>query len=297
MPKSNTKYVIITPVRNEEEFIESTLNSIVKQTILPAEFILVNDGSTDRTTEIIEEFQKKFNWIKCLEIKDRGYYLPGSGVVHAFYKGYNKLSVKDWNYVVKLDGDLSFENNYFESLINEFQKNPKLGIASGGIYQKNRYKLIKEKAQEDHPWGASKVYRKECLNSIGGIKAIPGWDLADILAAQMNGWQTRCFAELKIIHHRPTGGRRKGLTGGFFLHGRNLYRFGYSFFYTFFKGIYRLADKPLFFGGAGIISGYIYAFLKREDFLFDKKMRTFLRKKHLRILSHRMQLKRFFKQY
>lgn len=290
MSNATTKYVIISPVRDEEKFLEGTLESVIHQRILPAEYILVNDGSTDRTPEIIDKYTQKYPWIKRVDIKDRGYYLPGAGVVNAFYAGLQKVTVQDWDYLVKLDCDLSFESDYFERLLAEFDQNPKLGLASGCTYIQRAESLIQEKAQEDHPWGASKVYKRACYDQMGGIKAIPGWDLADVLSAQMHGWQTRCFFDLVLIHHRPTGGRRSGLTGGFFLHGRNLYRFGYSFLYTFLKGIYRLTDRPVFLAGAGIIAGYLFAFLKREEFIFEKDMRRFLRKKHRRDLLKRLRL-------
>lgn len=273
------KYVIITPVRNEEDHVKATLDSVVNQTHKPAEWILVNDGSTDKTEEIVQKYVDKYDWIKLHTIKDRGYYFPGTGVVQVVQQGFARLSVSDWELVVKLDADISIDPTYFEEILGRFEENPKLGIASGAIYLVEGNTETKENSQSDHPWGASKIYRKACFNTIGGWKPIPGWDLADLLGAQMNGWETRCFDEYKIYHFRQTGMRRTGFSKGRFLWGRFQYRYGYGLFYIFLKSVFWLKQKPFIIGGISIFAGYIYAAIRREEKLFDKDMRKFLRKK------------------
>lgn len=273
------QYAIISPVRNEEEHVEHTLKSVVNQTVKPIEWIIVNDGSTDNTAHIIEKYTAKYPWIKLYTLEDRGYYYPGSGVIQVVKHGYDKLSSNGIDYIVKLDCDIALENNYFENIFRRFEENPKLGIASGAIYFKKDHLEIKENSQDDHPWGASKIYRKACFNDINGWKPIPGWDLADLLSAQMKGWETRCFDEFKIYHFRGTGLRRSGITKGRFLWGRFQYRYGYNLSYIFLKSIYWLKEKPVIIGGIGIFGGYIYAALRQEPKLFEKDMRKFLRKK------------------
>ena len=282
-------YIIISPVRNEEEWLEKTIHSVVKQTILPLEWILVNDGSTDRTAGIIRSYQQQYPWIKLINLSDRGFYLPGEGVVNVFYEGFDRITEKSWQYVVKLDCDLSFPEDYFESLIKEFDGDPKLGIASGCIYNVINGSLVQEKSQEDHPFGASKMYRRECFEEIGGLKRMPGWDLADLLAAQMNNWKTRCFFEMKIAHYKIGGSRRTGLTKGKFLQGRFQYRFGYTFFYTLLKSIYHLNARPFFISSAGLITGYIYAAIKKEPRYFDREMISYLRKRQRTFLFSKIQ--------
>jgi glycosyltransferase involved in cell wall biosynthesis len=272
-------YIIISPVRNEELYVESTIKSVLNQSAKPLEWIIVNDGSTDSTRDIVEKYTKDYPWIKLINLKDRGYYYPGTGVVNVINAGFKNISDNNWDYLVKLDCDITIEDKYFENIFSEFDKNPKLGIASGAIYLIDGDKETKEKSQHDHPWGASKIYRKKCLSEINGWKTIPGWDLADLLSAQMKGWETRCFDEYKIFHHRESGSRRNGFTSGKFLLGRFLFRYGYNFGYTVFKGIYRLPEKPVIIGGTSLIAGYLYAFITNEDKLFDKEMRRFLRKK------------------
>lgn len=281
-------YAIISPVRNEEKLIEKTIESVINQTNKPSEWILVNDGSTDNTEKIISRYQKKHKWIKVINLKDRGYYFPGTGVVNTFYKGYDSIESDNWEYVVKLDCDLSFENNYFENIFNEFNTNEKLGIASGCTFIPNGKGLIKEKTQIDHPCGPSKIYKKECFLEIEGLKPIPGWDLADVLSAQMKGWETRCFEDYKILHFRGTGLRRPGFTKGRFLWGQFHYRYGYSLLYVFLKSVIWLGEKPPIIGGIGIFSGYIQAAITRKERLFDKDMRKFLRRKQRKYLSQRI---------
>lgn len=274
-----SRYIIISPVRNEEEFIKTTIESVISQTVTPDEWIIVNDGSTDNTEEIIKPYTNLFPWIKLFNLDDRGFYYPGTGIMRVVQFGFDQVTSSNWDFIVKLDCDISVEKQYFEKLLKEFDRYPKLGIASGSIYFIEGEKELKENSQSDHPWGASKIYRKECFNAIGGWKAIPGWDLADLLSAQMKGWETKCFDEYKIFHFRQTGMRRTGITNGRFLWGRFQYRYGYGFTYILLKSIFWLKQPPLILGGVGIFLGYLFAAVKREEKLFDPEMRKFLRKK------------------
>ncbi len=285
------KYVIISPVRNEEDYLELTIKSVINQTVKPMEYILVNDGSSDDTPNIIDKYVSKYDWIKRVDQEDRGHYLPGKGVVHTFYNGLSRVTAKNWEYIVKLDSDLEFESDYFEKLFQEFEKNPKLGIASGCTYLPVNNKLIQEQTLIDHPKGASKVYRKQCWEDIGGMKPVPGWDLADLLNAQMKGWETVCFFDLKLIHHRLTGSRRSGILGPKFLQGRFEYRHGYSFGYTFLKAAKDFIAKPFIIGSIAKVSGYLYAFARQDEFLFDAEMRKYLRKKHHDLLLNKIGIK------
>ncbi len=283
------KYVIISPVRNEEEFVEKTLQSVVNQTVKPQEWIIVNDGSTDKTGEIVDNYIEKYSWIKKIDLTDRGYYYPGTGVITVVRTGFDQISNNDWDFVVKLDCDVTIEEDYFEKILNEFSENSKLGIASGAIYFIDGDKITKEIVQPDIPWGASKIYRKKCFKEINGWEPIPGWDLADVLSAQMEGWETQSFDEYKILHYRITGSRRKGLTGGKFLWGRFQYRYGYSPYYIFLKSIYRLGDKPVIISGVSIFAGYLYAAITQEKRIYKKEMRKFLRKKQRVYFKNKVQ--------
>ncbi len=284
------KYIIISPVRNEEHFLRKTIESVLNQTVLPKQWIIVNDGSTDKTEAIIDEYCVKYKWIEKINLEDRGYYYPGTGIVNVVKKGYEVISYKDWEFVVKLDCDIEFEKNYFEKIFYFFDQDSKLGIASGCVYRLEKNRLIKEPAQYDHPDGVSKVYKRACWESIGGLMPIPGWDLADLLSAQMKGWNTRCYFDLRIITERQTGSRRKGIWGPKFLQGKFAYRHGYSFFYTVLRELSHLFRRPIVIGTIAQISGYIYAFFSKEEYLFSADMRAFLRRRHKEFLKNKLGL-------
>src|SRR6185295_2354491 len=129
---SNSKYVVVTPVRDEQEYLRETVDSVIHQTIRPAEYVLVNEGSKDRTGEIIEDYARRYSWIRAVHRSDRGFRKPGGGIIEAFYSGFEALQCRDWDYMSKLDGDLSFAPTYFEGIFERFRANPELGIAGGG---------------------------------------------------------------------------------------------------------------------------------------------------------------------
>lgn len=282
------KYVIVSPVRNEEDYIRLTLDSVVGQTRRPAQWIIVNDGSTDATASIVEEYARDHPWIKLLTLSDRGYYFPGTGVVNVFNQGFAAIAVSDWGWVVKLDADLSFAPDYFEKLLERFDRNPRLGIASGITHLPLNGGWVKEDVLPDHPVGPSKVYRRECWQMMGGLKPVPGWDLADLLSAQMNGWETAAFDDLVIRHYRLTGTRRSGVWARNFLQGRFEYRHGYAFHYSLLKAARKLFSKPIIVGSTARLAGYLYARIRHDDFLFEEDMRAFLRKKHRDVLRKRL---------
>ena len=170
------KYVIITPARDEEKYIEGTIRSVIQQTILPAEWVIVDDGSKDRTSEILERYSTQFTWIHPVNRADRGYRKSGGGVVDAFYEGYGELTTTDWDFIVKLDADLVFGNEYFEDCFKKFIENPKIGIGGGTIYSNINGKYVKENCPPFHVRGATKIYRRDCWSAIGDLIRAPGWD-------------------------------------------------------------------------------------------------------------------------
>jgi len=228
------KVLIITPVRNEEQFIATTIQAMAKQTILPDLWVIVDDGSDDRTGEIIQEESANLPFIKYLRIQDRGFRKPGGGVVDAFYSGFDSVSGFEFDVVAKFDGDLDFQDDLIELLIEAFQKNPKLGVTGGTrIEQIGGQGPLKEIAvPEGYVGGMSKFYRRECFEDIEGLVRRAGWDGVDTIKANMHGWETGHIGHIKIHHLRPTGTavgeglRRAGLKygntsyymGGYFWH-------------------------------------------------------------------------------
>ena len=179
MAEMHSNYVVITPVRDEQEHIKGTLESMLKQTVLPQQWVIVDDGSTDATPNIIRQYAERHAWITPVFRANRGYRKSGGGVVDAFYDGYQAIRSGDWEYLVKFDGDLIFENNYFQTCLERLDSDSKLGIAGGIICYESDGEISIEHAPLFHVRGATKIYRRECWQAIGGLLSIPGWDTFD----------------------------------------------------------------------------------------------------------------------
>jgi poly-beta-1,6-N-acetyl-D-glucosamine synthase len=252
-------YVIITPVRNEEKYVEETILSVIHQTILPVEFILVDDGSTDGSSAIIDHYVLKYSWIKVYK-KPKGKHRPGPGVVEAFYTGFYHIVYDDWNFVVKLDADLSFEPSYFEFQLKEFKVNAKLGMTSGVTCRPVKGRLVRDKMPEDHVRGAAKMYRRACFDQIGGLSCVLGWDTIDELKAQLAGWETRSFKQLVLIHYKPIGIKQTHLLKKELTVGERQHYLGYHPLFAILRGFYRMLHKPVMIAGFLNLMGFILAY-------------------------------------
>jgi biofilm PGA synthesis N-glycosyltransferase PgaC len=201
------RYVVITPVRDEAEHLGDTINSMAAQTLKPLCWVIVDDGSSDQTGQIADEAQARYPWIQAVHRGDRGFRKSGGGVIEAFYEGFRRLNVADWEYLVKFDGDLSFDPDYFKACLGEFVRNPRLGIGGGTICGRVDGELVEESKGDPrfHVRGATKIYRRVCWEALGGLVRLPGWDTIDEVKANMLGWETYTFANLKLAHHRHAG--------------------------------------------------------------------------------------------
>ena len=278
-------YVIISPVRDEAKFIASTIRCVAAQTILPCEWIIVDDGSSDGTAEIVESHSTQYSWIRLVRRNNRGFRHSGRGVVEAFHEGMDHLHSTDWQFLVKLDGDLSFADNYFERLFLEFHKNTSLGIAGGVLFSSNGAEPLKpERCPQFHVRGATKVYRRECWDAIGGLISSPGWDIVDESKANMHGWTTHSFSEAAVIHHRPTGTAESKWKDQL-KNGRAYYVAGYHPLFLAAKCVYRMASKPYITGAAGIALGYLSAWSSgNPKQVNDPALVRFVRRQQLRRL-------------
>ena len=199
------KYVVVTPVRDEASYLPLTIESMVRQTILPQEWVIVNDGSKDETGKIIEDAARQYPWIRGVHRQDRGFRKWGAGIIEAFYSGFDVLTCPDWDFMSKLDGDLSFEPDYFERTFHKFQENHKIGIGGGVLYHEDNGKRVLEAHPVFHVRGGVKIYRRACWDAIGGLWVGPGSDTVDEVKANMLGWTTMSFFDIQMTHHRFTG--------------------------------------------------------------------------------------------
>jgi poly-beta-1,6-N-acetyl-D-glucosamine synthase len=277
------KYVIITPVRDEEAYINHTIESVIAQTIQPAEWVIVDDGSTDNTGKIIDEYSSKFSWLRTIHRPNRGFRQAGGGVVQAFYSGYNALQTDDWDFVVKLDGDLTFSPDYFQRCFEHFANEPRLGIGGGEIYHSVGGELKLESGPRFHVRGATKIYRRACWEAIGGLLTAAGWDTVDEVKANMLGWSTRSFSELCLTHHRFTGSA-DGLLHDRIKYGSVCFICGYHPLFVLARCFYRLFRKPYIIGSLAILFGFLKSYVVSTPQVKDQPMIRYLRQQQLRRL-------------
>jgi len=277
---SNIRYVVVTPVRDEEQYLPLTIASMVKQTILPQQWVIVNDGSKDSTGQIIDEAARQYPWIRAVHRQDRGFRKWGGGIIEAFYDGYNALECTDWEFMSKLDGDLSFEPDYFESTFARFHADPKLGIGGGVLYHEENGRRVLETHPKFHVRGGVKIYRRACWETIGGLWVGPGSDTVDEVKANMLGWTSRSFFDIHMTHHRFTGASW-GRWGGLVKDGKIDYVSGYHPLFLGAKSIVRLKRRPYFLGSFALVYGYVSAFLQRIPRVDDPAVIRYLRQQQL----------------
>ncbi|MFX1564201.1 MAG: glycosyltransferase [Promethearchaeota archaeon] len=234
--------VVVTPARNEETFIEDTILSVERQTLQPSVFVVVDDGSTDSTAEIV----KRHSQVHLLTLQDRGFRYRGAGVAVAVNQGI-KIATRlnpDWSFLCKLDADIILPSDYFEKIISLLSatENCRLGIVSGVVRG--------ERTNLEHPRGAARIYRRRCWEDIGGrLQEIHGWDTYSDLRARQFGWNTRGIQEIEVIQGRPTAGREHHLSVAFQV-GKMMYVLGYHPLVALARGAKLLRKNPI---AAGIL--------------------------------------------
>jgi poly-beta-1,6-N-acetyl-D-glucosamine synthase len=276
-------YVIITPARDEESNIQKTILAVASQSVLPAQWIIVDDGSRDGTAAIIDRAAESYPWVTAVHRSDRGFRQAGGGVVAAFYEGYSGVNVPDWDFIVKLDADLNFAPDYFERCFAEFDKDPRLGIGGGGIYHDTPAGLELEQNPAFHVRGATKIYRRECWDQLGGLLKAPGWDTIDEVKANMLGWSTRTFPDLQVSHSRYTGAA-DGAWKDSVKNGFANYVTGYHPAFMLVKCLRRLAARPYFIGSLGLAWGFIKGYFRRAQQSQDPAFIRYVRSQQMRRL-------------
>lgn len=280
MSSIDSKYIVITAVKNEESYIGETLSSMAAQSVKPAEWVIVNDGSTDSTSKIIKGFARKVPWIRVLDAEDSRR-ARGGHLVKLFCDGFSKVKTRDFDFIVKLDGDLSFEPGFFERAFSHLAKNPRLGITSGISHICSGGILVEEKSARGHTLGACKIYRRKCFEEIGGLVQAMGWDGIDEIKARMKGWEAAPVPGLGVIHLRPEGKANGTFTSGK-ERGRGSYFMGYHPLFFAFRAAKNLFKSPL--DGVGMITGYLSAALTGSRRIDDPEFIKFLRTNQLRKL-------------
>lgn len=293
---ADRRYCLVSPCRNEAAHMRRTLDSVVEQTEVPAKWIVVDDGSTDETSEILAEYAERFDWIEVVQRTDRGARSVGGGVIDAFYAGWRTVNPDDFDYVGKLDMDLILPPTYFTKMMDRMEQDPALGTCSGKAFYPDESnpdgdfqgKLISEGIGDDMSVGAAKFYRRDCFEQIGGFVRQVMWDGIDCHRCRMHGW-TACSwddPELRFIHLRPMGSSDRGILTGRLRHGFGQYFMGTSLLYMTASSVYRLNQRPLVVGSLAMWWGYVVSLLQRKARYEDTEFRQYLRSYHWFCLTH-----------
>jgi biofilm PGA synthesis N-glycosyltransferase PgaC len=276
----NRNYLLISPCRDEAGHMRETLNSVINQTVRPAKWIIVDDGSTDSTPQILAEYRAKHDWIEVVTRRDRGQRSVGPGVIEAFYAGYNTINPDDYDYLCKLDLDLSLPPRYFETLISRMTTNPRIATCSGKAYIKESGRLISERHGNDTSLGMTKFYRVSSFKEIGGFVHEVMWDGIDCHRCRMKGWIACSWdePELRFVHLRPMGSSQQSIFAGRIRHGYGQYFMGTGFLYVAASAVFRLNQKPYVLGSTAMLWGWVKSALTRRPRYQDAEFRAFLRR-------------------
>ena len=290
MQKDSKQYIVVTACKNEEENLPNLIESMVSQTIRPVLWVIVDDGSTDKTPEIIKEAIKKHNWIRSIRLgasrRDTGLHL--TSILKEGFDFAIELCMKnsiDYSYLSNIDGDVILEPTFFENIITEFEKKPKLGIASGGAKLIVGEHIVHAKVRIDEPSGGHMLIRRECFEECGGVPMSLSWDSALKSKAKVRGWETRRFEENKVTHiGEVIGGNGYGYWKGYLEHGRRAYRFNTHPIHAIIKGIRYSFKKPYYVGIAYLI-GYFIDFILRKEQTEDEEIKQYYWNKWKKILK------------
>ncbi|MFN9503308.1 MAG: glycosyltransferase family 2 protein [Rubrivivax sp.] len=283
---TNPRYVLISPCRNEAEFMRQTLDSVVAQSIRPALWVIVDDGSSDATPQILAEYAAQHAWIQIVTRADRGGRSVGPGVMQAFYAGYDTIVPTDYEFLCKLDLDLLLPPRYFELLMERMRADPSIATCSGKAYIYRGSELVNERHGDETSIGASKFYRMSQFLEMGGFVRDIMWDGIDCHRCRMRGWVACSWddPDLRFIHLRPMGSSQVGILTGRMRHGHGQYFMGTSLLYMFVNAANRLNEKPYLIGSAAMVWGWLRSFLKRLPRHEEPGFRRFLRAYQLRAL-------------
>jgi len=291
MAKTST-YVIITPARNEARYIELTIKSMIAQTHPPLRWVIVSDGSTDGTDEIVSRYLADYPWIELLrmpERKERHF----AGKVYAFNAGYDRIRDLEFEVIGNLDADVSFEPEHFEFLTGKIAENPKLGVA-GAPFREGTFQYDYRVQNIENVWGGCQLFRRECYEAIGGYMPLKGGciDHVAVVTARMHGWKTRTFPEKVCIHYRVMGTAQQGALKAKFRMGVKDYSVGNHPLWELSRTLYQMRNSPVVIGGLSLAAGYAWSMLRRVEIPVSRELVAFTRQEQMRrlrkfVTSHR----------
>jgi len=283
----NRSYVLISPCRDEEEYVRKTLDSVVNQSIQPNRWVIVDDGSTDKTPKILKEYSEKHDFISIVTRKNRGERKVGPGVIEAFYAGLNSINLDDYEYLCKLDLDLILPPEYFEQLMLKMESNPRLGTFSGKAYFIGEDgNLVSEKCGDESSLGMTKFYRVSCFKQIGGFVRQVMWDAIDSHRCRRLGWisSSEDNENIRFTHLRPMGSSQQNILTGRIRHGFGQYYMGTGLLFMLASTVYRLSHPPIIIGSLASLWGYIKTMFSNVERFNDPETVKLMRQFHFNSL-------------
>lgn len=279
-------FLVISPCRNESDYMRRTLDSMVAQTCRPALWVIVDDGSDDDTPEILASYAAQHDWIQVVSKPDRGHRAVGPGVIEAFYYGLAQVDPSAFTYLCKLDLDLDLPPRYFETLIERMEANPRIGTCSGKPYIRRGGELVSERRGDEMSVGMTKFYRRSCFEDIGGFVQEVMWDAIDCHKARQMGWIAVSWdhPDLNFEHLRPMGSSQTSIYTGKRRHGFGQYYMGSDPLYFAATAVFRMTEPPYVLGGLAMLAGYFGAWLRGADRHGDAELVAFIRQYQRRAL-------------
>jgi glycosyltransferase involved in cell wall biosynthesis len=276
------KYVIITPARNEEKYIEKTIQSMLTQTVKPERWVIVSDNSTDKTDEIVNKYAVDNDFIifrRTADEPNRNF----SSKVAAFNFGCESLAGIDYQFIGNLDADMSFEKDYYCKVLKKFEENPKLGIAGGIRMEAYGGEFYLSRSSRNSVAGAFQLFRRECFEKIRGYRPLEygGIDAVAETMARMYGWQVESFEDIILYHHKPTGLANQSAFKARFRLGVQHYLIGYHPLFSILRFSTRITQKPMFISGFVSIFGFLWASLRRYERPVSGKFVKYLRSEQI----------------
>jgi poly-beta-1,6-N-acetyl-D-glucosamine synthase len=290
MKAGNLQYLVITAARNEEAFLALTIQSMVKQTVHPVRWLIVSDGSTDRTDEIVARHAAQHDWIELFRMPERQTRHFG-GKVLCLNTGYARIKGLPHDVIASLDADITFEPDYFKFLLDKLGSDPQLGLV-GTPFSEDGQTYDYRYSSLDHVSGACQVFRRECFEQIGGYTpARSGIDVIAVLSARMKGWRTRTFTEKNCEHHRPMGSanHQNKMMVNFKL-GQTQYGLGFHPLWQVFRSVYQMGRKPYVIAGVTLFAGYFWAMARRVKRPIGPELVAFQRQDQMRRLRKFLRL-------
>ena len=281
------KYVLITPARNEAAFIEKTLDSMVAQTLLPEHWVIVSDGSTDQTAEIVESYATRHPWIELSRRPQRAG-RSFAGKAHAFDAGLERVKSLTFDVIGNLDADISFDPDYMEFLMQKFSEDQNLGVAGTAMREANYNALEDSFYNENDVFGACQLFRRACFEEVGGYRPIKwgGLDWIAVRTARLKGWETRSFSEKFFYHHRPMGATESNTWRARFDYGRKDYFLGNHPLWQVFRVSFQMTKRPYVLGALALLLGYFYSVASRMERPVAAELLKFHRQEQLERLRH-----------